>query len=107
VRFARKLKQDMEKRGCQIDWKQSSFVVKMRDPGESGQRLSLLVVPKDGQTYIRRKLQESISFEISEVAHRRELMRELKRHIVLHFKDWYQDIDKLDFGPYYWMNNRY
>jgi len=53
VRFAIKLKQDMEKRGCQIEWKQSSFVVKMRDPGESGQRLSLLVVPKDGQTYIR------------------------------------------------------
>jgi len=53
VRFARKLKQDMEKRGCQIEWKQSSFVVKMSDPGESGQRLSLLVVPKDGQTYIR------------------------------------------------------
>ena len=53
VRFAIKLKQDMEKRGCQIEWKQSSFVVKMSDPGESGQRLSLLVVPKDGQTYIR------------------------------------------------------
>lgn len=53
VSFARQLKQDMEKRGCQIEWKQSSFVVKMRDPGESGQKLSLLVVPKDGQTYIR------------------------------------------------------
>jgi len=53
VRFARQLKQDMEECGCQIEWKQSSFVVKMRDPGESGQRLSLLVVPKDGQTYIR------------------------------------------------------
>ena len=62
---------------------------------------------KIDQEEVRRKLQESISFEISEVAHRRELMRELKKHTVLHFKDWYQDIDKLDFGPYYWMNNRY
>lgn len=56
VSFARQLKEDMEKRGCQIEWKQSSFVVKMRDPNESGRRLSLLVVPTDGKTYIRGEL---------------------------------------------------
>jgi len=53
VDFARKLEEDMERRGCIIEWKQSSFVVKLPDPSGSGQRLSLLVVPKDGQTYIR------------------------------------------------------
>lgn len=60
VRFARQLKQDMEKRGCQIEWKQSSFVVKMRDPGESGQKLSLLVVPTDGRTYLRPELNDQL-----------------------------------------------
>lgn len=52
VDFTRELKEDMERRGCIIEWKQGSFVVKLPDPGGSGQRLSLLVVPKDGQTYI-------------------------------------------------------
>ena len=53
VDFTHHMMKDMESHGCIIDWKQASFVVKFPDPGGSGQRLSLLVVPKDGQTYIR------------------------------------------------------
>ena len=56
VAFARQLKEDLEKIGCIIDWMQASYVVKLRDPGESGKKLSLLVVPTDGYTYIRWEL---------------------------------------------------
>lgn len=56
VEFAGQLKQDMERCGCIIEWKQGSFVVKLPDPGESGQKLSLLLVPTNGQTYIRGEL---------------------------------------------------
>ncbi len=52
VDFGRQIIDDMEKRGCVIDWKQGSYVVKLPDPGESGQLLSLFVVNKSGTIYV-------------------------------------------------------
>ena len=51
VDFAHKLMEDMQNRGCVIEWKQASYVIKLPDPGGSGQNLTLLVVQKDGRTY--------------------------------------------------------
>jgi hypothetical protein len=51
VDFARKLIEDMENRGCVIEWKNASYVIKLPDPGGSGQNLTLLVVQKNGNTY--------------------------------------------------------
>ncbi|TMB64269.1 MAG: hypothetical protein E6J43_13695 [Chloroflexi bacterium] len=52
VALAHKLIEDMEARGCIIDWKAASFVIKLPDPGESGSLLTLLVVQTDGKTYV-------------------------------------------------------
>jgi len=60
VDFARELKEDMEKRGCIIDWKQGSFVVKFPDPGGSGEQLSMLVVPTHGHPNIRAELRDQL-----------------------------------------------
>jgi len=60
VNFARQLKKDMEEIGCIIHWRQASYVVKLPDPGESGRKLSLLVVPTDGNTYIRTELSNQL-----------------------------------------------
>jgi len=53
VEFTGQLMKDAQTLGCIIDWKQGSFVIKLPDPGGSGQGLSLLVVEKGGQIYIR------------------------------------------------------
>lgn len=58
--FATQLKRDMEELGCTIQWKRASFVVTLPDPGESGQKLSLLVVPTDGRVYIRSELKDQL-----------------------------------------------
>lgn len=50
-KFARQIKDDMGNRGCDIDWKGASYVVKLHDPGESGQNLTLFVVTKEGKLY--------------------------------------------------------
>lgn len=52
VAFAQRILQDAEKRGYFIDWKQASFVVKMKDPTGSGQNITLFVVTKEGKLYI-------------------------------------------------------
>jgi len=52
VDFVHQVIDDMQRYGCEIDWKQGSFVVRLPDPGESGQELPLLVVCKDGKTYV-------------------------------------------------------
>ena len=51
VGFARQIIHDMEERGCVIEWKQASYVVKLLDPGGSGQKLTLFVVYKNGIIY--------------------------------------------------------
>ena len=58
VKFAEQIIQDVQKLGCIIEWKQASFAVKLLDPRGSGQRLSLLVVYKHGQTEIRDLVQQ-------------------------------------------------
>ena len=60
VDFARQIIEDMQKRGCVVDWKQGSFVVKFPDPAGSGQKLSLLGVPTDGGTYIPLALHDQL-----------------------------------------------
>lgn len=52
VAFARELIEDARNLGLVVDWGQTSFVLKLRDPGGSGQRLTLLVVGKDGTAYV-------------------------------------------------------
>lgn len=52
VAFARKIKEDAEARGCIIDWKAASFVIKLPDPGGSGSQLTLLVVQTNGNAYV-------------------------------------------------------
>lgn len=61
VKFVHQLITDMQTWGCVIDWKQGSFVVKLPDPGESGQKLSLLVVPIDGRVYLRPELKDQLN----------------------------------------------
>ena len=48
---AHKIIEDAQGLGCIIDWKQGSFVIKLPDPAGSGQKLTLLVVRKDGLIY--------------------------------------------------------
>jgi hypothetical protein len=50
--FAHQIIDDMQSRGCRIDWKQSSFVVKLPDPGGSGQQLTLFIVTRKGEMYV-------------------------------------------------------
>lgn len=50
--FARYVIGDMEARGCVVEWKAASFVIKLPDLGESGALLTLLVVPTDGKAYV-------------------------------------------------------
>lgn len=52
VYFAHRITDDMENLGCKIDWKQGSYVVKLADPGGSGQDLTLFVVRNDGKIYV-------------------------------------------------------
>lgn len=52
VAFGRELLEDGRRLGLVIDWGQSSFVLKLRDPGGSGQLLTLLVVDKGGTSYV-------------------------------------------------------
>ena len=47
--FAKSTIENMANRGCVIDWKQSSFVVKYPDPRGSGQKLPLFVVNNKGR----------------------------------------------------------
>lgn len=47
--FVKQIMQDVSNLGCIIEWKQSSFVVKLADPGGSGQRLSLFNIGKRGE----------------------------------------------------------
>ena len=51
VDCAHKIIEDSQGLGCIIDWKQGSFVIKIPDPAGSGQKLTLLVVRKDGLIY--------------------------------------------------------
>jgi len=60
VEFAHQIIEDVQGLGCKIDWQQASFAVKLRDPAGSGQNLSLLVVKKDGLTYLRAELPEQL-----------------------------------------------
>jgi len=52
LQFARRIIEDVQELGCIVEWKQGSFVVKLPDPAGSGQRLTLLVVRKDGMAYL-------------------------------------------------------
>lgn len=60
VVFTRQLITDAQDIGCLIDWKQGSFVVKLADPGGSGQKLSLVVVPTDGRAYVTSELHNQL-----------------------------------------------
>lgn len=60
VEFTRRLITDAQDIGCLIDWKQGSFVVKLADPGGSGQKLSLFVVPTDGRAYVTSELHNQL-----------------------------------------------
>lgn len=48
VAIARRIYTDLQERGAEIDWRSSSFVAKLPDPGGSGKRITLLVVYRDG-----------------------------------------------------------
>lgn len=52
VTFARDLLKEGERLGLAVEWKQSSFVLKLPDPQGSGHRLTLLVVTRDGTAYV-------------------------------------------------------
>ncbi len=53
VEFAHRIIEDVQGLGCIIEWMQASFTVKLLDPGGSGQKLSLLVVYKNGRAELR------------------------------------------------------
>jgi hypothetical protein len=48
---ARKLLASLTKRNLEIEWKSSSFVAKLPDPGGSGRRITILVVTKGGEAF--------------------------------------------------------
>ena len=52
VEFAKSVLDDVQESGFMIDWQSASFVVKLHDPGGSGQLLTLFVVQKNGRVYI-------------------------------------------------------
>lgn len=52
VQFARELIEDASRLGLLVEWGQSSFMLKLRDPGGSGDLLTFLVVGKDGTAYV-------------------------------------------------------
>lgn len=49
IEFVKQLIQDVYNSGCIVEWKQASFVVKLDDPGGSGQRLTLFIISKQGE----------------------------------------------------------
>ncbi|MFC2000694.1 hypothetical protein ACFLXE_08100, partial [Chloroflexota bacterium] len=52
IAFAQQIIQDMSDRGCIVEWKTASFVVKLADPGGSGQRLTLFIINKQGELHL-------------------------------------------------------
>jgi len=52
VEFATQIMHDFQDIGCEIQWRQASFVVTLPDPSGSGQHLTLLVVEKQGNLYV-------------------------------------------------------
>lgn len=53
VAFAQRIKEDVQQRfGCVIDWGVGSFIVKLPDPGGSGEKLTLFVVGRDGKVWV-------------------------------------------------------
>jgi len=53
VELAHQIIEDVQGLDCIIEWMQASFTVKLLDPGGSGQKLSLLVVYKNGLAELR------------------------------------------------------
>lgn len=51
VDFVRRIMEDVEGRGCMIQWRKAAFSVRLRDPGGSGRKLTLFVVTTDGGVY--------------------------------------------------------
>lgn len=51
LEFARQLIDDMQDLGCEVIWRQSSFVIRYPDPFGLNQLLTLLVVNKRGEVY--------------------------------------------------------
>jgi hypothetical protein len=64
--FADQIIEDVQGLGCIIEWKQASFVVKLPDPGGSGQRLSLLIVYRNGHTALSELGDQLLSIGLSE-----------------------------------------
>jgi len=51
IDFVRQLIEDVQEMDCEIQWRQSSFVIKYPDPAGSRRQLTLLVVSKKGVVY--------------------------------------------------------
>jgi hypothetical protein len=66
VEFTRRIIEDVQGLGCIIEWKQASFVVKLPDPGGSGQRLSLLIVYRNGHAALSELGDQLLSIGLSE-----------------------------------------
>jgi hypothetical protein len=66
VEFARRIIEDVQELGCIIEWKQASFVVKLPDPGGSGQRLSLLIAYRNGHAALSELGDQLLSIGLSE-----------------------------------------
>ncbi|MFC2009511.1 hypothetical protein ACFLT3_01130 [Chloroflexota bacterium] len=49
IDFVKQLIQDITDVGCIVEWKQASFVVKLVDPGGSGQKITLFIISKQGE----------------------------------------------------------
>lgn len=68
--YAKQLKKDMEEYGCITVWKRASFVVALRDPGGSGQKLSLVIVSTNGKLQLSELPNQLRSIGISDqIAH--------------------------------------
>jgi len=52
ILFAKELMKSAQEMGCEIEMRQASYVIKLSDPMGSGQRLTLLVINKNGEFYI-------------------------------------------------------
>ena len=78
--FARQIIENMESRGCIIEWGVGSLKVKLPDPSGNGRKLSLFYIEKNGNTWVGYLLDQLRALELPETI-ANDLVRESGRSI--------------------------
>lgn len=107
VNIAKRIRTDAQNLGCFIDWKQGSYVVKLMDPGGSGQKLSIFVVPTNGRTYVTSELHNQLGMlslpqEIShELATESAKLFKNCNEVTKHPGDWSRQVNLSEIDEHY------